>query len=86
MTAKDIRDAIRQQPFKPLRLTLSDGREFTIVHPDFAIVTVTSTVVGFDPVVAEGWNEAVPMRTITIGNEHISTIEPLETPTPATVG
>ena len=34
MTAEDIQEFTRAQPFLPIRVTLMSGEEFDIVHPD----------------------------------------------------
>ena len=39
MRAEEIRDAQRAQPFIPFIMHLADGREFTVVHPDFLWVS-----------------------------------------------
>ena len=35
MTADDIRRYVHEQPFKPFRVHLSDGRSVLVGHPDF---------------------------------------------------
>ncbi len=35
MTMSKIRDAIREQPFKPFTICLTDGRKFRVKHPEF---------------------------------------------------
>ena len=39
MRAEEIREAQRAQPFSPFTMHLADGREFTVVHPDFLFVS-----------------------------------------------
>jgi hypothetical protein len=39
MRAEEIRNAQRAQPFLPFTMHLADGREFTVVHPDFLWVS-----------------------------------------------
>jgi hypothetical protein len=34
-TAERIREAMKAQPFRPFDLVLSDGRSYTITHPDY---------------------------------------------------
>jgi hypothetical protein len=35
---QDVRELLKQQPFQPLRLHLTNGTVFDIRHPDMAIV------------------------------------------------
>lgn len=41
----DLRDLVRQSPFKPFRLHLSDGKDLRVPHPDFALITADYLVV-----------------------------------------
>ena len=34
MTSEDIRGMMRTKPFRPFRLTLSNGEEFDVKHPE----------------------------------------------------
>lgn len=34
MTANDIRDVVRKQPFRPFTIYLDDGTSYRIEHPD----------------------------------------------------
>ena len=36
MTLNQFRQALSKQPFRPFRIILTDGRSFTIEHPEFA--------------------------------------------------
>ncbi len=38
MNLTGVREALKQQPFRPLHLRLADGRSVLIRHPDFAMV------------------------------------------------
>jgi len=37
MTAEDIRDFQRAKPFRPFRLTLTNGEEFDVKHPELIL-------------------------------------------------
>jgi hypothetical protein len=39
MRAEEIREAQRAQPFVPFTMHLADGRQFTVIHPDFLWVS-----------------------------------------------
>ncbi len=41
MRAEDIREARQANPFLPFTMHLADGREFTVIHPDFLWVSRT---------------------------------------------
>lgn len=36
MTLNQIRQALTEQPFRPFKIILADGRAFAIDHPEFA--------------------------------------------------
>ena len=36
MTVYQFRQALTEQPFRPFRIILADGRSFQIEHPEFA--------------------------------------------------
>jgi hypothetical protein len=40
------RDALRRQPFVPLRMHLTDGKAYDIRHPEIAMVTSREIYVG----------------------------------------
>jgi len=45
MSAPELAKLLREQPFMPLRLHMSDGSSFDIRHPENAIVTVHTVYV-----------------------------------------
>jgi len=48
MTADILRQRMREQPFRPFRLTLSDGSSFDVPNHDFALVKRNTIEVGVD--------------------------------------
>ena len=40
---------LRDQPFKPFRMKISNGVAYEVRHPDMAIVTPTAVYVGIPP-------------------------------------
>ena len=46
MRPEDIREFLRRQPFRPFRLTLTDGRTYDVMHPELAMVGRSSMEVG----------------------------------------
>ena len=35
MTTENLRGLVRRQPFEPFVIHMSDGRKFTVTHPDY---------------------------------------------------
>jgi hypothetical protein len=46
MTPEELRDSLRQQPFEPFRLVMSDGEGYDIRHPDLLWVGQRTAYVG----------------------------------------
>ena len=46
MTAQPIKELLRQTPFEPIELALSDGRLVLIRHPDQAVVSERNLILG----------------------------------------
>ena len=46
MRGEEIQDLLRERPFKPIELALSDGRSVIIRHPDQAVATPRHLYVG----------------------------------------
>lgn len=72
MTANELRDALRRQPFEPFRVRLTTGQTYEIRHPEFAAVTQTSLFVG------EPHHDGFPERMIQRDLLHVVALEPVE--------
>jgi hypothetical protein len=48
MIVQTFRDILPQRPFKPFRLVMSSGQTYEVHHPDMAVLTRTSMLVGVD--------------------------------------
>jgi hypothetical protein len=48
ITAMQLRERRNEIPFRPFRITLSDGRSFTVPNHDVAFVKRTSVLIGID--------------------------------------
>jgi hypothetical protein len=72
MTVQTFREMLSRQPFQPVRLTLSSGQSFEIRHPEMAMLTRTSILVGTD--IAE---DGVPAEFKIISLLHVASNEPL---------
>jgi hypothetical protein len=46
MAPEELRDSLRQQPFEPFRLVMTDGESYDIRHPDLLWVGRRSAFVG----------------------------------------
>ena len=69
INAEEIRTLQKQTPFKPFRIHLSDGRAFTLLHPEQFIVLRNKVVLGL-PETAE-----IPERTENLSILHITSVE-----------
>jgi hypothetical protein len=46
-TAEDIQARLREKPFRPLRIIVSEGQHFDIRHPDLVFVGRRDVMIGF---------------------------------------
>lgn len=71
-TPRQIRDLMQARPFKPFRITMSDGSHYDIPHHDAAMVGRNTVEIGlnFDP---EGFAELFTRCSIL----HVTQIEDL---------
>lgn len=74
MTVQTFREMLARRPFQPVKLTLSSGQSYEIRHPEMAMLTRTSLLVGVD--VAE---DGVPAEFKILSLLHVTAIEPLTT-------
>ena len=74
MTVQTFREMLGRRPFQPVRLTLSSGPSYEIRHPEMAILTRTSILIGTDLA-----DDGVPAEFKIISLLHVTTIEPLTT-------
>ena len=74
MTVQTFREMLGRRPFQPVRLTLSSGNSYEIRHPEMALLTRTSLLIGVD--LAE---DGVPAEFKIISLLHVTAIEPLTT-------
>ena len=76
---EDVQARLREQPFRPLRFTVSEGRQYDIVHPDLVMVGTRDVMIGFP----SQENPHVYDRVIRVALVHLVGMEELPTPTPA---
>ena len=48
ITAMQLRESMNETPFRPFRITLSDGRSFTVPNHDVALIKRNSIEIGID--------------------------------------
>jgi hypothetical protein len=48
ITAMQLRERMNETPFRPFRITLSDGRTFNVPNHDVALVKRNSIEIGID--------------------------------------
>ncbi len=48
MTVQTFRELLTQQPFQPFRLVMSSGQTYDVRHPEMAMLTRTSLLVGIE--------------------------------------
>lgn len=72
MTVQTFREMLARRPFQPVKLTLSSGQAFEIRHPEMALLTRTSILIGTD-VAADG----VPAEFKIVSLLHVTSIEPI---------
>lgn len=72
MTVQTFRDLLSQRPFKPFRLVVSSGQTYDVRHPEMAMLTRTSILVGTD--VGE---DDVPAEFKICSLLHVTAVEPL---------
>jgi hypothetical protein len=63
---------LTRQPFQPVKLTLSSGQSFEIRHPEMALLTRTSILIGVD--IAD---DGVPAEFKVISFLHVASMEPV---------
>ena len=74
MTVQAFQELLSQQPFIPFRLIMSSGKSYEVRHPEMAMLTRTSILVGVDET-----DEGVPAEFRICSLLHVTSIEPLDT-------
>jgi hypothetical protein len=77
MFAKDIYELVYRQPFRPFRITLTDGRTYDVRHPELAMVGRSTVAIGLP---ANGDEELIYDRLVTVDLLHIMQTEHVDTP------
>jgi len=76
MAPEELRRTLKQQPFEPFRLVMTDGVSYEVRHPDLLLVGKRTVVVGL---VGDGAQEYFE-QTIKVDLLHIIRLEPIGAP------
>ena len=74
MTPYELRETLKQQPFSPFRLVMTDGVGYDIRHPDLLWVGQSSAMVGLTGQPGQTFYE----RAVKVDLSHVIRLEPLE--------
>ncbi len=74
MTVQTFREMLARRPFQPVKLVLSSGQAYEIRHPEMALLTRSSILIGVD--VAD---DGVPTEFKIVSLLHVTAIEPIAT-------
>jgi len=69
----EIQAFLKQQPFRGMRICISDGREYEVRHPDMVLVTTRQIVIAL-PAIEHGIPEGVDVYVDPL---HVTRVEPL---------
>ena len=72
MRLEDIRAPIRAQPFQPIRVFVSDGSYYDVLHHDFMIVGKSQVTIGIAREASD-----FPEQNAYVDPLHITRIEPI---------
>lgn len=72
MRAEELIKYVRQQPFQPFRVFLTNGKRFDIRHPELIVVTQRLVTIAI-----QRGREIVPGDSVLCAPAHITHIEPL---------
>ncbi len=76
MSPEELRETLKQQPFEPFRLVMTDGIGYDIVHPDLLMIGKRSVMVGLTGQPGQTFYE----RAVKVDLLHIIRLEPLAVP------
>ena len=74
MSPFDLIQALRQRPFEPFRIQVSDGTTYDVRHPELVMVGLGAIIIGIP---ATGQTQPVYERAETISLGHVVKLLPL---------
>jgi hypothetical protein len=75
MSPADLSQALRQRPFVPFRIEVSDGTAYEVRHPELVMVGLRSVSIGIPPA---GQPQPIYERVETVSLGHVVKLIPLE--------
>lgn len=69
MDSRVIREALLQRPFKPFVMSLADGRQLNVRHPEYVAVSARHLLFINDQDEAITWVEPLLVVTLDFSNE-----------------
>lgn len=72
MTAKDLQKRVREQPFVPFRVVVSEGASYDVRHPDQVMVRRDAIVIGV-PSEDDGYIDA----TVMVDLMYVVSLDPI---------
>ena len=72
MNVQTFKELLSQRPFKPFRLVMSSGQNYEVRHPETAMLTRTSMLVGVGET-----DEGVPSEFRICSLLHVTSVEPV---------
>jgi hypothetical protein len=74
MAPEDLLEVLRERPFRPFRMHLTDGRTIDIHHPELVLPGRGTAIIGIP---APGEQDPLYQTTMRLDLLHIFTLEPL---------
>jgi hypothetical protein len=72
MTVQTFREMLARRPFQPVKIILSSGQAYEIRHPEVAMLTRTSLLVGTDLA-----DDGIPAEFKILSLLQVTAIEPI---------
>lgn len=72
MTVQTFRELLTRRPFQPFQLVMSSGQTYEVRHPEVALLTRTSILVGVDES-----DDGIPAEFKICSLLHVTAVEPL---------
>lgn len=69
---EDIQQHLRNEPFLPLRIHVSDSSSYDIEFREHAFLWSRQFIIGLDPM-----KSGVPRRSVSVDPVHVTRIEPI---------
>ncbi|HMC88447.1 MAG TPA: hypothetical protein VKI17_02820 [Gemmataceae bacterium] len=77
-TFQDVQARLREKPFRPFRIVVSEGQRFDIRHPDLVLVGMNDLIIGFP---APG-HPTIYSGVTRVALLHVVSLEDLPAPIP----